>query len=100
MKRFFRYISIVGLMLGLTYVSASAADQPKRGGTLTMAISNKMKMMNPLVRTSPVEKRIRDLMFEPLLVLDSKGKVHTQSSRVLGGLQGWQDLHLSAPGKA
>ena len=75
MKRFFRYISIVGLMLGLTYVSASAADQPKRGGTLTMAISNKMKMMNPLVRTSSVEKRIRDLMFEPLLVLDSKGKV-------------------------
>ncbi len=75
MKRFFTYISMVGLLIGLTYVSARAADEPKRGGTLTMAISNKMKMMNPLVRTSSVEKRIRDLMFESLLVLDSKGKV-------------------------
>ncbi len=75
MKRFFTYIIILGLLQGFTTLSASAADQPKRGGTLTMAISSKMKMMNPLVRTSSVEKRIRDLMFESLVALDLKGKV-------------------------
>ncbi len=75
MKRLFTYLFTLSLLLGFTTLSKSASDQPKRGGTLTMAISNKMKMMNPLVRTSSVEKRIRDLMFEPLLALDLKGKV-------------------------
>ena len=77
MKRLFTYAFILGLLLGFTSPWAMAADQPKRGGTLTMAISNKMKMMNPLVRTSSVEKRIRDLMFESLLSLDLKGKVQS-----------------------
>src|SRR5919106_6326269 len=52
-----------------------ASAQPKRGGTLTFAISKKMQLMNPLVSTSSTEARIRDLMFEPLLGLDRNGAV-------------------------
>jgi len=91
MKRFFTYIIILGLLQGFTTLSASAADQPKRGGTLTMAISSKMKMMNPLVRTSSVEKRIRDLMFESLVALDLKGKVQPNLA------ESWRSPRMARP---
>ena len=75
MKRFFTYVFTLGLLLGFATLSESASNEPKRGGTLTMAISKRMKMLNPLVRTSSTEKRIRDLMFESLLGMDLKGKI-------------------------
>ncbi len=52
-----------------------ASAQPKRGGTIILAISKEMALMNPLVNTSSTEARIRELMFEPLLAMDLKGAI-------------------------
>ena len=49
--------------------------QPKRGGTITLAISKELALMNPLVNTSSTEARIRELMFEPLLARDHNGAI-------------------------
>ncbi len=75
MKRFLLLALIVGLLLCFGVPSESASGKPKRGGTLTMAISKKMKLMNPLVRTSSTEARIRALMFEPLVGMDQDGSI-------------------------
>jgi len=75
MRQFLIYVFTLGLLVGFTIPSESASGEPKRGGTLTFAISKKMKLMNPLVRTSSTEKRIRDLIFESLLGLDGSGKI-------------------------
>ena len=58
----------------ITHLEAASA-QPKRGGTITLAISKELALMNPLVNTSSTEARIRDLMYEPLLAKDLKGAI-------------------------
>jgi len=52
-----------------------AADAPKRGGTLTLAVRRDLVIMNPLVGTRSTEQAIRDLMYDSLLALDLKGNV-------------------------
>jgi len=73
MKRFL----LMGITLGflLSWAVESIADQPKRGGTITMAIRKDISLMNPLVGTKSVEKAVRGLIFEPLLGLDLNGKI-------------------------
>lgn len=76
MKRFFAV-----LILGLIFLTFSptaqpvngASAEPKRGGTVTLGITRDISVMNPLVDTGSTQKRIRDLMFEPLLGIDLKG---------------------------
>ena len=74
-----RKLLSVGLILALLFVVIpslhAASAQPKRGGTITMAISKELALMNPLVNTSSTEARIRELMFEPLLARDLKGAI-------------------------
>ena len=76
MKRYFG-IHILGLLFftfSPTAQSANgAAAEPKRGGTVTLGITRDISVMNPLVDTGSTQKRIRDLMFEPLLGIDLKG---------------------------
>ena len=59
MRRFFIDVFSPALLLAFTTVSASVSVEPKRGGTLSFAISKKMKLMNPLVRSSSKEKSLR-----------------------------------------
>ena len=79
MKRYFG-IHILGLLFftfSPTAQSANgAAAEPKRGGTVTLGITRDISVMNPLVDTGSTQKRIRDLMFEPLLGIDLKGYLH------------------------
>ena len=76
MKRLLIIALTVSLLIGIALPAKGASDTPKRGGTLTMAISKRMKLMNPLIRTSSTEGRIRALMFEPILGIDLQGKIH------------------------
>src|SRR5262245_18371253 len=68
-------------MLALILVSgpraalAAAAEQPKTGGTLTMGINKDLTMMNAMVRTQSTDRSIRDLMYDSLLGIDSKGNI-------------------------
>ena len=73
MKRFL----LMGITLGilLSWAMASIADQPKRGGTLIMAMRKDIWLMNPLVGTKSVDKAVRGLIYEPLLGLDLNGKI-------------------------
>lgn len=64
------------LLLGVGLSAGTAADKPKRGGTLVFGISKDMVLMNPLVGSSSTERRIRELMFETLVGRDVNGKVH------------------------
>jgi peptide/nickel transport system substrate-binding protein len=69
---------VPGLVLGLSVgalSSLSSAAQPKPGGTLTVGILKDLSLMNPLVKTSSMDRRIRGLMFEPLLGMDLKGNI-------------------------
>jgi peptide/nickel transport system substrate-binding protein len=74
-----RKLLSAGLILALSLVVTprlyAASAQPKRGGTITLAISKELALMNPLVNTSSTEARIRELMFEPLLARDLKGAI-------------------------
>jgi peptide/nickel transport system substrate-binding protein len=74
MKRFLLLALVLSLPLGQQALQA-ASSQPKRGGTLTLAVSKELALMNPLVNTSSTESRIRELMFEPLLGRDAKGAI-------------------------
>ena len=65
----------LGLMLVFFVPLLGAADTPKQGGTLRMAIRKDMRLMNPLVGTQSTERRIRSLMFEPLLGIDLQGRI-------------------------
>lgn len=62
-------------LLGVPSAMQAAVAEPKRGGTLTLAISKELALMNPLVNTSSTEARIRELTFEPLLAMDLKGAI-------------------------
>src|SRR5919106_1819585 len=75
MKRFALLGLVFVLLFGGTSLSEAASAQPKRGGTLTLAISKELALMNPLVNTSSTEARIRELMFEPLLARDLNGAI-------------------------
>ncbi len=71
-----RYILVSFLWIFLLgFVQAGLADEPKRGGTLKMAIRKDVDIMNPLVGTKSTDGRIRETMFEPLLGIDLAGKV-------------------------
>jgi peptide/nickel transport system substrate-binding protein len=74
-----RRLLSVGLISALSLVVIpslqAASAQPKRGGTITFAISKELALMNPLVNTSSTEARIRELMFEPLLARDLRGAI-------------------------
>src|SRR5215467_12353859 len=74
MKRFVTFALILSSLLIHPPLEA-ASIQPKRGGTLTLAVSKELALMNPLVNTSSTESRIRELMFEPLLGRDAKGAI-------------------------
>src|SRR5262245_28763049 len=52
-----------------------ASDNPKRGGTLTIAIGRDIGLMHPLIGTTGNEQKTRELMFESLLAVDASGKV-------------------------
>jgi peptide/nickel transport system substrate-binding protein len=74
MKRLLTFAFILSsLVINLPLQAASI--QPKRGGTITLAVSKELALMNPLVNTSSTESRIRELMFEPLLARDTKGAI-------------------------
>jgi ABC-type transport system substrate-binding protein len=47
----------------------------KPGGTLTVALFKDIVVLNPLLRTSSTDQSVRELIFEPLLRLDSRGAV-------------------------
>src|SRR5881397_3630646 len=70
-------MSVLVWVISLCLVSSAkaASAQPKRGGTITLAISKELALMNPLVNSSSTESRIRELMFEPLLARDLKGAI-------------------------
>ena len=92
MKRFFG-VHILGLLF-LTFSPTAqpangAAAEPKRGGTVTLGITRDISVMNPLVDTSSTQKRIRDLMFEPLLGIDLKGYLQA------GLAEAWASLLFS-----
>ena len=63
------------LLINLSIPMESAWGEPKRGGTLTMAIRKDLTMMNPLVRTMSTDQSIRELIYESLLTLDEKGNL-------------------------
>ncbi len=65
----------LGLLLGFSLPVESASNQPKRGGTLTMAIRKDLVLMNPMVATRSTDKSIRELMYDSLLVVDSQGNI-------------------------
>jgi ABC-type transport system substrate-binding protein len=75
MKKLAALNFIFMFVLGAVSTLHAAAAQPKRGGTITFAISKELALMNPLVNTSSTEGRIRDLMYEPLLAKDLKGAI-------------------------
>jgi ABC-type transport system substrate-binding protein len=54
---------------------AQSERQPKRGGTLTLAINKDMVLMNPLVGTKSIDEQVRSVMYEPLLGLDLNGSI-------------------------
>jgi peptide/nickel transport system substrate-binding protein len=64
------------LLCSLWTIEAEAASAtPKRGGTLTLAVSREAVLMHPFVSTGGAEQKVRDLMFESLLGFDAKGKI-------------------------
>src|SRR5215475_6636908 len=78
MVRHGRHVFTLALILSSVLTNQllqAASAQPKRGGTITLAISKELALMNPLINTSSTEARIRELMFEPLLARDLKGAI-------------------------
>ncbi len=75
MKHLSLFALMLGLSMGMSLPAEGAADTPKRGGTLTMAIRKDLTTLHPFVRTSSTNKSIRELMYEPLLGIDMKGNI-------------------------
>ncbi len=75
MTQLFTVALTCALLFGHSIPVESASGQPKQGGTLTLAIRKDMVSMNPLVGTRSTEHSIRDLMFEPLVILDERGEI-------------------------
>jgi ABC-type transport system substrate-binding protein len=66
---------VLGFWFMLLAPLEAASDNPKRGGTLNLAISREPVLMHPLIATGSVEQKIRDLMFESLLGVDINGRI-------------------------
>jgi ABC-type transport system substrate-binding protein len=66
---------MLGLIFGARVFLEGASEKPKRGGTPTVGILKDLSLMNPLVKTNSMDKRIRGLMFEPLLGIDRSGNI-------------------------
>jgi len=75
MKRIFMLSVILGLSVLLAWAAPAVSQQPKRGGTLTMAIRKDLTTMNPLVRTMSTDQSIRELIYESLLSVNAKGAI-------------------------
>lgn len=75
MRKSAMFILVLAISLWLASSVEAASAQPKRGGTITFAISKELALMNPLVNTSSTESRIRELMYEPLLARDANGAI-------------------------
>jgi len=67
--------SLLPLLFGFSFPALAASETPRRGGTLTVGILKDLSLMNPLVKTSSVDRRIRGLMFEPLLGIDLRANL-------------------------
>ena len=74
MKRFLMLALSLGFLSVWTVYAHGATDRPRRGGTLTMAIGKDLILMNPLVGTRSTDQSIRELVFQSLLALDSRGE--------------------------
>jgi ABC-type transport system substrate-binding protein len=57
-----------------TQAQLPPGQEPKRGGTITMAVQKDLTLLNPMVATKSSDKTVRELMFEPLLAVDRDGK--------------------------
>ncbi len=55
--------------------AASQAGTAKQGGTITVAMSKDLQVLNPLVKTISTDQVVRLLMFEPLLASDDQGNI-------------------------
>jgi ABC-type transport system substrate-binding protein len=76
MPKVFPFVgSLIVLLLGFSLPLRAASEVPRRGGTLNVGILKDLSLMNPLVKTSSVDRRIRGLMFEPLLGIDLRGNL-------------------------
>ena len=76
MKKIFLILGLsFYLQAGLQGFLHSAAEKPKYGCTLTMAIRSDLLLTNPFVNVRSTQGRIMDLLFDPLLGLDEKGKL-------------------------
>ncbi len=78
MKKCLLLFIAFGMALSLGFPAGDVFGEPKRGGTLTMAIRKDVSTMNPLVRTFSTDQSIRDLIYEALLVLDERGAIQPQ----------------------
>ena len=64
------------LLWACSALSAEApAPQPRRGGTIILAIQKDLVVMNPMIRTASTERLIRELMYDPLLGMDLQGNI-------------------------
>ncbi len=69
------------LVIGLTFVTlfagypAAEAQQPKRGGTLTLALEADFASLDPLRVTALVERQVGLAVMDPLFDIDEKGRV-------------------------
>lgn len=75
MKRYIWLGLMLGLVWGVPRPSDGASETPKPGGTVRMSTLKGLVSKNPLVGTQSTEKRIRQLMFEPLLDIGPKGDI-------------------------
>lgn len=76
MKKLF-VILAVGAFMGIALHGSlrGASDQPKDGGTMTLAIRSDLLLTNPFVNMRSTQGRILDLLFDPLLGLDGRGRL-------------------------
>jgi ABC-type transport system substrate-binding protein len=75
MKRPSIFALNVILLLGFVPPLQSASDRPKQGGTLTLGIRTDLLLSNPFVNQRSTQGRIMDLIYEPLLGIDLRGKI-------------------------
>jgi peptide/nickel transport system substrate-binding protein len=67
---------LLGSLIGLFAAQLShAAETPKHGGRLVLAIRNDINGLNPFVRTTSTNVYVRQLVYESLLDFDKDGKL-------------------------
>jgi peptide/nickel transport system substrate-binding protein len=75
MKRHFRLGFIFLFFIIGPRAVDGASETPRRGGTVRMSTLKGLSLTNPLVSTQSTEKRIRQLVYEPLLEIGPKGEI-------------------------